>query len=75
MIQESVEMSIKTVAEVMVTELQKISSALDELRSKGLPMSLIMAYLQKKTHLPQKDIKAVLDGLAELNREVKGLGR
>lgn len=61
----------ETVAEQMVSSLQKISSALDELKSKGLPETLIFAYLQKKTHLSQRDIRLVLDGLRDLNREIK----
>ena len=61
----------KSVADQMVSDLGRIANSLDELKVKGLPMAVIFAYLQKRTHLPQKDIRAVLDGLAELSREFK----
>lgn len=60
-----------TVAQEMVSQMQKISTALDELRKSGLPMSIIMAYLQKRTKLSQHDIKLVLDALGELNKELE----
>jgi hypothetical protein len=65
------EIKAKTVAETMVEQLDKISSALTELRNKGLPESLILAYVQKKTKLSQRDILVVFDALKELNRELK----
>lgn len=61
----------ETVADQMVSSLQRISSALDELKEKGLPEVLIIAYLEKKTHLGQRNIRLVLDGLRDLNREIK----
>lgn len=61
----------KTVAETMVEQLDRISSALTELRNKGLPESLILAYVQKKTKLSQRDILTVFDALKDLNKELK----
>lgn len=61
----------KTVAETMVEQLDKISAALTELRNKGLPESLILAYVQKKTKLSQRDILLVFDALKDLNKELK----
>jgi len=58
-----------TVAEEMIVELQKISQALSQMR--GLPRVMIIAYLQKKTHLAQRDIKVFLEALEELNKEVR----
>jgi hypothetical protein len=55
----------------MVTQLQKISSALDGLTKTGLPESLIILYIQKKTHLAQRDIKAVFDALRDFNKTIK----
>ena len=63
--------SPKTVAESMLDDLNRINRSLDELKTKGLPMSFILIYLNKRTHLPQKQIQSVLDGLRELNREVQ----
>jgi len=62
---------VPTVAEKMLSELEKLNLAFEELRTKGLPMSFILIYLQKRTHLNQKDIQAVLDGLRELNRDIQ----
>ena len=60
-----------TVAEKMLSELEKLNLALEELRVKGLPMNFILIYLSKKTHLTQKEILSVLDGLRDLNKEVQ----
>jgi hypothetical protein len=65
------EIKPKTVAETMVEQLDKISNALTELRNKGLPESLILAYVQKKTKISQRDILMVFDALKELNKELK----
>jgi hypothetical protein len=65
------EIKAKTVAETMVEQLDKISSALTELRNKGLPESLILAYVQKRTKLSQRDILMVFDALKDLNKELK----
>jgi hypothetical protein len=60
-----------TVAEAMITQMQKISGALDTITKMGLPESLIILYVQKKTHLSQKDIKAVFDALRDFNKQIK----
>ena len=60
-----------TVAEKMLTSLDKINRSLEELKVKGLPMSFILLYVGKKTHLSQKDILAVFDALRDLNREIQ----
>jgi len=60
-----------TVAEKMLGDLEKINRALNELQIKGLPMSFILLYVGKKTHLSQRDIQAVFDALRDLNREVQ----
>lgn len=60
-----------TVAEKMLGELEKLNKALDELRVKGLPMSFVYMYVQKRTRLGQREIQAVFDALRELNREIQ----
>jgi hypothetical protein len=60
-----------TVAEKMLGDLEKINRALNELQIKGLPMSFILLYVGKKTHLAQREIQAVFDALKDLNREVQ----
>jgi hypothetical protein len=58
-----------SVGEKMVLEMQQITQALD--RMQGVPRAIILAYLRQKTNLPKKTIDAVLEGLAELNKEFK----
>lgn len=60
-----------TYAEIMVSQLSKISDALNELRALPLPKELIMLYVQKRTKLPKRDINAVFDAIEELNKKVK----
>jgi len=60
-----------TVAEEMVLNLQKIARALEDLKNLGIPETVLMAYLQKKTRLRVKDIQAVLDGLKDLSKEMR----
>lgn len=38
---------------------------------KGLPLSFILMYVNKKTRVATKDIVAVFDALKELNREIQ----
>lgn len=64
-------MLAKTVGEEMLDQIKKISDALDFLTKKGLPESLLILWIQKKTHLSQKDIKAVLDALKGIDAEFK----
>lgn len=59
----------KTVGEKMVEEMARMADALVTMH--GVPRSVIVAYLRQKTHLPLRDIQAVLDGLLELNKEFK----
>jgi hypothetical protein len=62
---------LPTVAEKMLGDLEKINKALTELQIKGLPMSFILMYVNKKTRLPQRDIENVFQALRDLNREVQ----
>lgn len=64
-------MSTPTVAEMMLTNLEKIAEALNELRSVPLPRELILLYVQKRTWLGKKNILAVFDAIDELNQKVK----
>jgi len=59
----------KTVGEELLEQIKKISDALEVLISKGLPESLLIVWIHKKTRLPQRDIKAVLEALKEINKE------
>lgn len=60
-----------TVAENMISQLTRIADSLDNLRKQGLPETLVMAYVQKKTKLSQRDIKLVFDALRDMNKELK----
>lgn len=60
-----------TVAEKMLGELEKLNRSLEELRVKGLPMSFILMYVQKRTRLGQREIQAVFDALREMNKEIQ----
>ncbi len=62
---------VPTVAEKMLGDLEKINRALEELRIKGLPLTFVLMYVAKRTHLPQRDIEAVFNALKDLNREVQ----
>jgi len=55
----------------MLTSLERINRSLEELRVKGLPLSFILLYVNKKTHLSQKEIMSVFDALRDLNHEVQ----
>lgn len=59
----------KTVGMELLQQISKISEALQILTQKGLPESLIVLWIQKKTRLPQRDIRAVLDALKEIKKE------
>jgi len=60
-----------TYAEIMVANLEKIASALEELRATPLPRELIYLYVQKRTRLGKKDIEAVFNAIDELHQKVK----
>jgi len=62
-------MSVKTVGEKMVDEMQRMTNAL--LQIGGVPRSVLIAYLRQTTKLPLKDVLAVLNGLNELNKEFR----
>lgn len=62
-------MSAKSVGEEMLDQIKKISDALDFLTKKGLPESLLILWIQKKTRMAQKDIKMVLDALQGIEKE------
>lgn len=64
-------MNSPTVAEAMVSQLSKISNALEQLTKMGLPESLVILYVQKKTHLSQRDVKAVFDALRDFSKIIK----
>lgn len=55
----------------MADGMQRIAVALEDLKAKGIPESVLMAYLRQRTKLPMKQIQAVLDGLKELGREMR----
>jgi len=59
-----------TYAQIMVSNLEKIAEALNELRSIPLPRELILLYVQKKTRLAKRDIVAVFDAIDDLNKKV-----
>jgi hypothetical protein len=59
----------KTVGEELLDQIKKISDALDFLTRKGLPESILILWIQKKAHLSQKDIKAVLEALRGIEKE------
>jgi hypothetical protein len=60
-----------TLADKMLSDLEKINKAVEELRVKGLPMSFVLMYVNKKTRIPTRDIQAIFDALRELNREIQ----
>jgi len=55
----------KTVAETMVDELILIRASLERLESIGISRDLMAIYINKKTRVSMRDIKAVLDSQEE----------
>jgi len=51
----------KTVAETMVDELIKIRASLERLERIGISRDLMAIYINKKTRVSMRDIKAVLE--------------
>jgi len=51
----------KTVAETMVDELTKIRASLERLERIGISRDLMAIYINKKTRVSMRDIKAVLE--------------
>jgi hypothetical protein len=66
---KEVDLLSKTVGEELLSQISQISQALKILTEKGLPESLLVLWIQKKTRLSQKDIKAVLDALKNIQTE------
>jgi hypothetical protein len=62
-------MSAKSTGEEMLDQVRKISEALDFLLKKGLPESLLILWIHKKTRIKQTDIKAVLDALKTVSKD------
>jgi len=62
-------MSYKSRGEDLVENVKRIADTLAELKAKGLPRSLLVIWVQKKTRLSQKDIISVFDALAEIEKE------
>jgi hypothetical protein len=62
-------LSAKTRGEDLVENVRRIADTLVELKQKGLPRQILIIWVQKKTRLPQKDIIAVFDALANINKE------
>ena len=60
----------KIVAEVLVEQLTKIATALETIKDTGIPESLIIYYVQKKTRLPKRDIEAVFGALRDFKKEI-----
>ena len=61
----------KTVAQIMVEELTKISDSLENLKKIGLPESLIVMYVNRKTRVGVKKIKAVFEAIRDFERQIK----
>jgi len=59
----------KTAFELMAEDLRIIREALVRLEKTGINSELMILYIQKKTHLPQRDIKEVLYSQKEFLRE------
>jgi siroheme synthase len=55
--------------EVLAAAIIKISEAADKLRKSGLNEKAIMILLHHETRVSQRDIKAVLSGLALLRKQ------
>lgn len=62
-------MSKTTKGEDLVENVKRIAGALEELKNRGLPRSILLLWVKKKTRLPQRDIQAVFDALAEIKKE------
>jgi hypothetical protein len=61
--------TLQSPAEVMATELKKISEALQTLNSQPIPRELIILYVQRRTRLAKRDIEAVFNAVDELNKK------
>ncbi|MEM2567312.1 MAG: hypothetical protein QXH20_02430 [Candidatus Bathyarchaeia archaeon] len=59
----------KTVGEALLDQISKISDALTKLQQQGLPKELLVLWIHKKTRLPQREIRAILEALQEINKE------
>ena len=59
----------KSAFERMANDLKIIREALVRLEKTGINSELMVLYIQKKTHLSQRDIKSILDSQKEFLRE------
>ena len=58
-------------AEIMTEELTKISNSLENLRKIGLPESLVIMYVNRKTKVGVKKIKAIFEAIRDFERQIK----
>lgn len=58
-------------AEIMVEELSKISNSLENLRKVGLPESLVVMYVNRKTKVGVKKIQAIFEAIRDFERQIK----
>ena len=61
----------KTMAEIMIEELTKISTSLQNLKKIGLPESLVVMYVNRKTKVGVKKIKAIFEAIRDFERQIK----
>lgn len=59
----------KNAFEIMAEDLHTIREALIRLERTGINAELMMLYIQKQTHLSQRDIKGVLDSQKQFLKE------
>ena len=60
----------KTLAEQLVENVVKIREALEELSKSGISEELLILYVQQKTKLNKRDIRAVLEAVKSFSREM-----
>lgn len=58
-----------TVGDELVNQVQRIASAMEELKTKGLPRDILILWIQKKTKLSRANIMMVLDALSSIKKE------
>lgn len=60
----------KIVAQVLVEKLTLIAESIETLKKYGISEAAMVLLIQAKTRLAKRDIKAVLDALRDISREV-----
>gem|GEM_PF-1764771 len=60
----------KTLAEQLVENVVKIRETLEELSKSGISEELLILYVQQKTKLNKRDIRAVLEAVKSFSREM-----